>query len=153
MTTDNLDLFSYFTGTKRAYGLFQDRFGTVRRRFTVDIVGSVHGDQLRLEEEFLYDDGETDQRTWLIRSLGHNQFVGTADDIIEPAMGKVSDSSLHWRYSMNLKLKKRTIKVDFDDWMYLMPDQVLINRAEVKKFGLLLGTIFICFKPMPSDSP
>lgn len=153
MTKENFDLLTYFTGTKRAYGLFQDRFGSVRRRFTVDIVGSVQSGQLRLEESFLYDDGETDKRTWLINSQGRNRFIGRADDVIDYATGKVTGSTLHWQYRMNLKVGNRTIKVDFDDWMFMMPDQILINRAEIKKFGLLLGTVFISFSPIPTEDP
>lgn len=72
--------------------------------------------------------------------------------MIGHAIGEISGPALHWRYRMNLKVKDRCIKVDFDDWMYLMPDQVLINRAEVKKFGFLVGTVFISFKPIDPEN-
>lgn len=148
MTSENFDLFSYFSGKKRAYGLFQDRFGVIKRRFTVDITGSVCNNILQLDERFTYDDGETDTRIWQIETSGFNQFIGKADDVIGTAQGKVSGLSLHWQYRLALKVNNRTINVSFDDWMFLMPDEVLINRAEIKKFGLLIGTVFISFKPI-----
>jgi len=44
-----------------------------------------------------------------------------------------------------LKIKDSTIKVRFDDWMFLQEKGVLINRAEVKKFGITLGVVSITF--------
>ena len=55
------DVFSYFQGHSRAWGIFEDRFGTLRRQFTVDINGTVNDGVLTLTEDFLYDDGEKDQ--------------------------------------------------------------------------------------------
>jgi len=59
----------YFIGKSRAWGIFQDRFGTLKRSFTVDIEGRQEGDEFVLTEDFLYDDGETDRRVWRIRKL------------------------------------------------------------------------------------
>ena len=57
-----LDIFRYFRGETRAWGLFEDRFGAVRRQFRVDVTGTVDGDLLTLDERFVYNDGETDRR-------------------------------------------------------------------------------------------
>ena len=35
--------------------------------------------------------------------------------------------------------------VDFDDWMFLQDNKVLMNRAEVKKWGVTLGVVTITF--------
>ena len=43
-TEPKLDLFTYFAGKTQAYGQFQDRAGAVKRRFTVDITGTIEGD-------------------------------------------------------------------------------------------------------------
>jgi hypothetical protein len=44
-----------------------------------------------------------------------------------------------------LKIKDSTVKVDFDDWMFLQDRGILINRAEVKKWGLNIGVVTITF--------
>jgi len=44
--TPTLDLFAYFEGKTQAWGIFEDRFGTLRREFYVDITGTVDGDTL-----------------------------------------------------------------------------------------------------------
>ncbi len=35
------------------------------------------------------------------------------------------------------------MRVDFDDWMFLQPDGVLLNRAKIGNFGFNLGGRFL----------
>ena len=65
-----LDLADFFAGDSVAYGIFEDRFGNLRRQFRVNMTGTVQGDTLTLVEDFLYDDGERAERTWVIRNTG-----------------------------------------------------------------------------------
>ena len=50
---------AYFAGETRAWGIFEDRFGNLRRQFVVDITGTWNGQELVLDERFAYSDGET----------------------------------------------------------------------------------------------
>ena len=142
---------AYFAGKTRAHGLFVDRFGNLRRQFVVDIDGSWDGETLTLEEDFLYDDGETQERIWLIRKTGPHSYEGRAEDVIGAAAGKSYGNALNWRYRLALKVSESTWNVDFDDWMFLQDDDVIINRAEISKFGFKLGEVTIVFtKPLVS---
>ncbi|HJO35469.1 MAG TPA: DUF3833 family protein, partial [Gammaproteobacteria bacterium] len=105
-----LDLFDYFEGESRAWGIFRDRAGEVRRRFTVDLVGTVEGDLLTLEEDFLYADGEQDRRVWRIRRVGPNRYEGRADDIIGVAAGEAHGPALNWQYDVALTVGERDVK-------------------------------------------
>ena len=136
---------NYFEGKTEAWGMFHDRFGNLKRSFKVDIVGTLDSDILTLDEQFLYDDGEKDTRIWTIRILGDNKYSGEASDVVGKAMGISSGNALNWKYKLNLKVKDSTIMVDFDDWMFLQDKGVLINRAEVKKWGLNIGVVTITF--------
>ena len=49
----DLNLEEFFYGDSVAYGQFQDVFGTVRRRFEVEIDGSWDGETLTLTEDFV----------------------------------------------------------------------------------------------------
>jgi len=140
-----LDLFQYFSGETQAWGLFEDRFGQVRRQFQVEIAGRIEDGELVLEEDFLYADGERDRRVWRIRRNGERGYVGAADDVIGEAQGRAAGNALNWRYDMDLKVGADTWRVSFDDWMFLQPGDVLINRAKVKKFGLEIGSVSIFF--------
>ena len=140
-----LDLFAYFDGETRAWGLFEDRFGTVRRQFQVTIDGTVEDDLLTLDERFAYADGETDRRVWRIRKTGAATFAGQADDVIGLAQGRVAGNALNWAYDMNLKVGDTTYRVHFDDWMFLQPGGAMINRARVSKWGLEIGQVTLFF--------
>ncbi len=135
----------YFLGTSRAYGLFEDRFGTVRRQFVVTIVGRMEGDELVLEEDFVYRDGEIDRRVWRITRQPDGTYRGRADDIVGEAIGVASGNALNWAYRMDLKVGDRTWRVAFDDWMFLQDDGVLLNRARVSKWGLEIGSVSLAF--------
>lgn len=140
-----LTLEDYFLGTTRAWGLFEDRFGKVRRQFVVDIAGRRDGDVLVLDERFLYNDGETDRRVWRIWKTGDHTYEGRADDVVGVARGEAYGNALNWRYNMDLKVGDGTIRVHFNDWMFLQPSDVLLNRAKVSKFGIDIGEVTLVF--------
>jgi hypothetical protein len=139
----------YFIGQTKAWGFFQDRFGTVRREFVVDIRGYMDGDVLVLDEDFVYADGEIDKRIWRIRSLGDGRYEGEADDIIGTAKGERRGKAMRWGYDFDLAVGDRTWRVTFDDWMLLQDENVMINRTTVSKWGFTLGEVYIFFQKQP----
>ena len=46
---------------------------------------------------------------------------------------------------MDLKVGDGTWRVRFDDWMFLQPNGVLVNRAHVSKWGVEIGEISLFF--------
>jgi hypothetical protein len=143
----------YFEGKTRAWGLYENRFGDVKRQFVVDINGTWDGKQLILDEDFIFDDGERSTRQWRIRKLPDGSYEGRADDVIGVAIGKVGGNALNWRYVLDLKIgETSTLAVTFDDWMFLQPGGVLINRARMSKFGVELGQITISFMKLDADA-
>ena len=58
------NLMEFFEGKVQAWGIVEDRFGNLRRQFTVDMTGVIENDTLTLEEDFVYADGEIDKRIW-----------------------------------------------------------------------------------------
>jgi NOL1/NOP2/fmu family ribosome biogenesis protein len=61
------------------------------------------------------------------------------------ATGRVSGNAFRWQYTMALPVDGRVWHVDFDDWMFLVDDKVLLNRAEMSKFGIRLGEVTLSF--------
>ncbi|MEL0112654.1 MAG: DUF3833 domain-containing protein, partial [Rickettsiales bacterium] len=135
----------YFQGRTRAWGIFEDRFGNLRRQFVVDITGTWDGRELVLDERFDYSDGEQDRRIWRIVKTGPNTYEGRADDIVGVATGEASGNALNWRYDMDLKVGDGSWRVHFNDWMFLQPSGVLLNRARVSKFGFEIGVVTLFF--------
>jgi len=144
-----LDLKTYFNGPLVAHGLFTDRAGKVKRRFVVKLVGRWQGDVGTLEEDFTYSDGKTERRVWTITSLGNGRYKGTAGDVIGEAEGLARGNALRWSYTLRLPVDDTTYDVQFDDWMYLMDDRVMLNKARMSKFGIDLGEVTLSFYKQP----
>ena len=142
------DLFEYFQGSTKAWGIFQDFTGEVKRRFEVEITGTIsdQGNTLTLDEQFIYDDGEKDQRVWVIKKSSDGKYIGTAGDVIGEANGAESGFALNWQYTLALPYKDDVINVKFDDWMYRLNRDVMVNRAKVKKFGFTVGEVTLFFQ-------
>lgn len=142
-----LNLEEYFDGQVVAYGQFQDRFGTVSRRFVVDIEGTWDGQTLILTEDFDYDDGTTEQRVWTLTKTGADTWQGTADGVLGVAKGEERGDTFNWAYTIDLPIdQNQTLRVSFDDWMWLMRDGRLLNKAYMSRFGVFLGEVTIFFE-------
>ncbi|MGF1456773.1 MAG: DUF3833 family protein [Alphaproteobacteria bacterium] len=141
-----LRLEEYFAGRVMADGVFQDLTGKTVRQFQVTIDGTWDGKTLTMNEDFLYSDGETERRTWLIRKTGLAGYEGRADNVVGTAKGEAEGNRLTWSYIFGLKIAGRVWNVRFTDWFHLFDDGVLINRADVSKFGVKLGQATIVFR-------
>ena len=141
----------YFQGDTWAWGIFEDRFGNLKRSFKVNMRGSLVNNQLILDEDFIYDDGSLDKRIWKIAILDDNHYSGTAEGVAGSAEGKRSGNAFNWQYEMDLTIGGRQWRVKFDDWLFLQADGIVINRATVSKWGITLGTLtFVFSKQKPS---
>jgi len=140
-----LDLRQYFNGTLDAYGVFTDRSGKVMRRFTVLMRCTWNGDDGVLDEDFVYSDGTTQKRIWRLKHLGDGRYEGRADDVVGVAQGQTAGNAFRWGYTLALPVDGRVWNVQFDDWMYLIDERVMLNRATMRKFGVTLGEVTLSF--------
>lgn len=140
-----LDLREYFNGTLDAWGIFQDRSGNVVRRFSVVMVCSWQGNLGTLDERFQYSDGTTEQRIWQLQRHADGRYTGTAADVIGMATGQTLGNAFHWQYTLRLPVDGTTYEVQLDDWMYLIDQRVMLNRARMSKFGFHLGDLTLSF--------
>ncbi len=146
LSTRNLNLEEFFEGKTVAYGQFQDIFGTVLRRFEVDITGTWDGETLTLVEDFVYEDDSTEQRVWTLVKTGEDKWRGTAPGVIGEAFGEEQGDTFNWRYTIDLPVPDGTLRVTFDDWMWLLTEDRLLNRAYMKRFGVDIGEVIITFE-------
>jgi hypothetical protein len=147
-----LDLRTYFNGTLDAWGVFTDRSGQVVKRFTVVMDCRWSGDQGVLDEAFVYSDGTQQRRIWKLTAEPNGRYTGRADDVVGEAMGQVSGNAFRWGYTLALPVDGRVWHVDFDDWMYLMDERVMLNKATMSKWGVKLGEVTLSFTrrtPLP----
>ena len=144
-----LDLRQYFTGTIDAYGIFTDRSGKVVKRFTVEMkctwTGAPGQEVGVLDEDFTYSDGTKERRVWTLKRGTDGKYTGTAADVLGVANGEVKGNAFRWGYTLLLPVDGKTIEVQFDDWMYLMNDKIMLNKADMSKFGFKLGEVTLTF--------
>jgi hypothetical protein len=140
-----LDLKRYFDGELVAHGIFTDRAGKVARRFTVQMTGTWQGNQGTLDERFTYSDGTTERRVWRLTDLGNGRYSGRADDVVGEAQGQAAGNALNWAYTLRLPVDGKVYEVQFDDWMYLVDERVMLNKARMSKFGIFLGEVTLSF--------
>ena len=137
---------AYFNGKVDGWGMVQDRSGKVTRRMTVEITGTWNGDTGTLDERFTYADGKKETRVWTLRKQGE-RYVGTAADVIGEAAGEAAGNALRWRYVLEAKRENGdTVKLDMDDWMWLVDERTLVNRTRFSKFGIGFGEVSFFFR-------
>jgi hypothetical protein len=141
-----LDMASYFNGPLEAWGMFQNRNGKVIKRFHVQMQGEWQGNQGTLDERFTYADGSTQQRIWSLTKLDQHRYSGTADDVVGEATGSAYGNALYWTYTMALEVDGEVYNVNFDDWMYMIDQDTVINRSVMKKLGFTLGEVTLVFR-------
>lgn len=140
-----LELDRYFNGRVLAHGIFQKRNGAVARRFTVVMDCHWEGNQGVLDEAFTYSDGTTERRIWRLTKHADGRYTGRADDVVGEAQGQTSGNAFRWNYTLRLPVDGKEYEVQFDDWMFLVDDRVLLNRATMSKFGITLGEVLLSF--------
>ena len=140
-----LDVQRYFNGRLDAHGMFQDRSGTVIKRFRVLMRCHWEGDIGTLDEDFTYSDGTRQKRIWTLHKVSPQRFIGTAADVVGEAVGIVSGNALRWNYVLALPVDGKVHEVDFEDWMFLIDERVMLNRAQMSKFGFALGAVTLSF--------
>lgn len=156
-----LSLRDYFSGRVQGHGMFQDWAGKVLKRFTVTMDCRWNGDTGVLDESFRYSDGSTQRRVWTLRALGNGRFTGTADDVVGTAEGQQRGNAFQWNYTLRLDIGSdddvrppnaeaprhdpTLVDVQMDDWMFLIDQKVMLNRAEMRKFGIRVGEVTLAF--------
>ncbi len=144
-----LDLSEYFNGTIDAYGIFTDRSGEVKKRFTVLLVAQwkvIDGKKVgTLDESFEYSDGTKQKRIWTLTETAPGKYIGRADDVVGDALGESAGNALNWTYTLALPVDGTIYHVQFNDWMYLVTPKVMLNKAKMSKFGIDLGEVTLSF--------
>ncbi|MGO2476766.1 MAG: DUF3833 domain-containing protein [Pseudoalteromonas sp.] len=138
----------FFNGKLKAYGVVQDYKGELTRKLVVELSASWQGNTGTIEEDFTYDDGETQRRVWEITLNEDNTLTGTAGDVIGTAKGSSNGSVFQWGYTVELPYDGDTIEARFDDWMYLVTQSRLINRTSIVKFGVEVGEVTLVIEKL-----
>ena len=149
-TVPNLNLVQYFEGNTRGYGQIY-RFDKLSQQFTVDVRGYREGEVFVLDEHFTFVDGRTVERQWRITKVDQHRFEARADDVKGVANGVSFGKAIRWNYTMSMeKFSDSSWQFTFDDWMFRQTDDLLLNRARIRKWGITFGEMIILFERLGS---
>ena len=141
----SFELLEYFDGKTMAWGLVVDRFGNLQRSFKVKLIGKRDNKKLLLEEYFTYNDGEREYRKWVITKTKNGLYEGTSKDTIGVAKGKKVGNTMRMVYDTTISIGDTDIRVSFDDRFVKADKKVVINRAEILKWGIKIADVTIFF--------
>ncbi len=143
---EQFQLTKFLAGKTHAWGVFEDRSGTVRRRFQMDIEGVWQGGTFVLNESFKFDDGTTDFKTWNVTPIDDVSFVATGDNVVGQVRGQLLSGLIKMAYKYRLEIEGRSFVVDYDDRFYRLDENHVINRATLRKWGFRIGELTILFE-------
>mgnify|MGYP000930254105 CR=1 FL=1 len=143
------NLMGFLHGRVRAWGIFEDRTGRVRRRFSIALDGRREGRHLVVTEHFRFDDGAEETRIWRFSPVDERRFTASTEDVVGVAEGLLDGDAARMRYAFRIPLRGRRVAVEFDDRFYRIDDDRAINRATLTKFGVRLGEVTIFLTRVP----
>ena len=97
----DLRLEDFFKGRTTATGSFRAITG-LKREFDVVLHGRWDGRTLILREDFRYDDGERDTKTWRFVKTGPNSYTGTREDVLGETKVTLAGNEAHFNYRVDL---------------------------------------------------
>ena len=121
--------------------------GRVNARFRANITGEFNDAGGVMDEEFFYaDKPEPQRRQWRITFTGPKTFIAEAHDIVGTAFGEASGNALRFTYKLRLPERLGGHVLDVVDWLYLMDDGTIVNRSDMRKFGVRAAELIAIFR-------
>ncbi|MCE8556600.1 DUF3833 domain-containing protein [Ruegeria pomeroyi] len=138
----------HLSGEILSEGIIFGPNGKMANSFVAKMVGEWDGDTGTLSEEFTYSNGTTQSRKWYLTLGPDNTFTATADDLVGEAQGTISGSTVQLHYQIVLPESAGGHVLKATDWMYLTADGTIMNKSEMRKFGLKVAELVATMRPV-----
>ncbi|MEQ9695887.1 DUF3833 domain-containing protein [Shimia sp. SDUM112013] len=149
-TGPQFSLPDHLNGEILSEGLIFGPNGKMTNSFVARMVGEWDGQTGTLSEDFTYSNGKQQSRKWFLTLGEGNSFTATADDIIGEARGIISGSTVKMEYRIVLPEDSGGHVLDVTDWLYLTRDGAIMNKSELRKFGLKVAELVATMRPDPN---
>ncbi|KIC45038.1 hypothetical protein RA28_11125 [Ruegeria sp. ANG-S4] len=143
----------HLNGEILSEGLIYGPNGKVSNSFVARMVGEWDGNSGTLAEYFTYSNGKQMTRKWYLTLGTGNTFIATADDIVGEGQGVMSGSTVKLNYRIILPQDAGGHTLDVTDWMYLTENGAIMNRSEMRKFGIKVAELVATMRPAPEVKP
>jgi len=129
-------------------GVIYGPMGRVEARFVAKMQGDWANDGTgTLAESFTYATGGTQERKWFLTMGENGHFTATADDIVGQATGQQVGSTVRMKYRIKLNEDAGGHVLNVTDWLYLMENGSIVNRSEMRKFGIKVAELVASIRP------
>lgn len=120
----------------------------VRRGFDVRLEGKVENGEFVLVEDFVFDDGQKDRKTWRLREIAPGEWRGTREDVVSEARGFADGPAFRLEYLVDLPQEggRSSTRVRFRDVLAVTADGAVINRARITYYGFPVGRVELTFR-------
>jgi hypothetical protein len=145
-----LQLEKFFTGSLVAEGRFRNSWTGSERGLVVQMRGTFDGKVLRLREDFVYSDGEKDQKTWVFTKTGPGSWSGLREDVTEPALLTTTvDGAIEFGYTARIG----GYDLVFRDRLEQIDARTVRNTASVYVFGFIkIGEVELVMRRKPGSA-
>ena len=143
------DIREQLNGEMLCEGVIYGPMGRVNTRFVATMNAVWDGDKGTMTEDFTYDTGGTLARKWTLEVTADGQIKATAPDIIGTGLGQQMGNSVCLNYKIKLPDDAGGHVLSTTDWMYLMANGTIMNRSQMRKFGLKVGELVATIRKMP----
>lgn len=142
-----LDIAAYFDRNLRGSGVIE-RGGEITQRFDMEVTGQVEGDRLTLRETFLFPDKPDFTRTWRLSRTAPGEWKGSAENVRGQTVIRVENGVARMAYVAEFPTDDgSTISLRFDQRLYMMEGETVINVSKLSKFLIPVGTVTVIFRP------
>lgn len=146
-TAPEFDIRTHLSGDMVSEGIIYGPRGQVVSRFTASFRGEWDGNSGTMAEDFTYATGAVQQRKWFLTMGDNGTFTATASDIIGEGQGVQMGATVRLTYRIKLSDAGGGHVLDVVDWMYLMENGSILNRSEMRKFGVKVAELVASIRP------
>ena len=131
-----------FAGMATGHGRFRSALIGLDRGFTITTRGRQAGGYFVLDQQFRFDDGETDRRVWRFRRVGPGRYAGTRKDVIGEAVVRVEGSRITMTYDVLAPRRDGSkLTLHFEDRISREGPRAIFNKATIYTLGLPVGSV------------
>ena len=141
------DIRTHLSGPLVMEGVLYGPTGRVTSRFVAQAHGSWDGENGHLVEDFKFDSGSEQKREWFLTAKTDGSFDAEAPDVVGVGQGKQMGSAVEFKYRIKLADTAGGHELDTTDWMYMLENGTIVNRSQMRKFGIKVAELVATIRP------
>ncbi|MCY4306375.1 MAG: DUF3833 family protein [Aestuariivita sp.] len=147
----HFDVRTHLNGPIKCEGIIYGPLGRVTTSFVADFFVTWNDNVGVMKEHFCYDDGSVQDREWQLTINNDGSVQAKAADVIGAGIGKPVGSALRLKYRIKLASTSGEHVLNAIDWMYVLPNNTIVNRSQFRKFGIKVGELVATMRPIETE--